>query len=77
MVAASMLRGITDVKVPMVIAMFSYTIVCISVGLFLAFPMGMGAQGIWIGFVIGLALAAICLHIRFKVKFKELSQNIF
>jgi MATE family multidrug resistance protein len=71
-VAASMLRGITDVKVPMIIAIFSYTIICISIGLFLAFPMGMGAQGIWIGFVVGLSVAAICLHTRFRIKYREL-----
>ena len=71
-VAASMLRGITDVKVPMLIAMFSYSIVCISIGLFLAFPMGMGAVGIWIGFVVGLSVAAICLHTRFRIKYREL-----
>ena len=71
-VAASMLRGITDVKVPMIIAMFSYTIVCISIGLFLAFPMGMGAVGIWIGFVVGLSVAAICLHTRFRIKYNQL-----
>lgn len=71
-VAASMLRGITDVKVPMVIAMFSYSIVCVSIGLFLAFPMGMGAVGIWIGFVVGLSVAAICLHTRFRIKYREL-----
>ena len=63
-VAGSMLRGITDVKVPMVIAAFSYTIVCISVGVILAFPIGLGAVGIWIGFVVGLSVAAIGLHIR-------------
>jgi MATE family multidrug resistance protein len=74
-VAASMLRGITDVKVPMIIAMFSYTIVCISIGLFLAFPMGMGAVGIWIGFVVGLSVAAICLHTRFRIKYLELLQR--
>lgn len=71
-VAASMLRGITDVKVPMIIAVISYTIICISVGLTLAFPMGMGAEGIWIGFVIGLSTAAICLHLRFHKQFKKL-----
>ena len=75
-VAASMLRGITDVKVPMIIAIFSYTIICISIGLFLAFPMGMGAQGIWIGFVVGLSVAAICLHTRFRIKYRELLADI-
>jgi MATE family multidrug resistance protein len=71
-VGASMLRGITDVKVPMVIAMICYTIICLSVGLFLAFPAGLGAQGIWVGFVVGLSSAAVCLHIRFRVKFGQL-----
>jgi MATE family multidrug resistance protein len=74
-VAASMLRGITDVKVPMLIALVSYTIVCISVGLVLAFPLEMGAVGIWIGFVVGLTTAAVALHVRFRIKFRELSQN--
>ena len=74
-VAASMLRGITDVKVPMIIAMFSYTLVCMSIGLFLAFPMGMGAVGVWVGFVVGLSVAAVCLHIRFRIKFKEIASN--
>lgn len=74
-VAAAMLRGITDVKVPMVIAMISYTVVCISVGLVLAFPLGMGAVGIWIGFVVGLSLAAVCLHVRWHRSFARLTEN--
>ena len=65
-VGAAMLRGITDVKVPMLIAFVSYILVGLSVGLVCAFPMGMGAAGIWIGFIFGLSLAAICFHIRFR-----------
>lgn len=71
-VGAAMLRGITDVKVPMVIAFVSYIIVGLSVGLLCAFPLKMGAAGIWIGFICGLALAAICFHIRFRRKYKTL-----
>jgi MATE family multidrug resistance protein len=65
-VGAAMLRGITDVKVPMLIAFVAYILVGLSVGLICAFPMGMGAAGIWIGFIFGLSLAAICFHIRFR-----------
>ena len=65
-VGAAMLRGITDVKVPMVIAFVAYILVGLSVGLVCAFPIGMGAAGIWIGFIFGLSLAAICFHIRFR-----------
>lgn len=65
-VGAAMLRGITDVKVPMLIAFVAYILVGLSVGLVCAFPMGMGAAGIWIGFIFGLSLAALCFHIRFR-----------
>ena len=65
-VGAAMLRGITDVKVPMLIAFISYILVGLSVGLICAFPLQQGASGIWIGFIFGLSLAAICFHIRFR-----------
>ena len=71
-VGAAMLRGITDVKVPMIIAFVSYILVGLSVGLLCAFPLKMGAAGIWCGFIAGLALAAICFHLRFNRKFKQL-----
>lgn len=71
-VGAAMLRGITDVKVPMVIAFVSYILIGLSVGLVCAFPLGMGASGIWIGFIFALAIAAICFHIRFNRKLKAL-----
>ena len=64
-VGAAMLRGITDVKVPMVIAFVSYILIGLSVGLLCAFPLEMGASGIWVGFIAALAVAAICFHIRF------------
>lgn len=71
-VGAAMLRGITDVKVPMVIAFVSYILVGLSIGILFAFPLEMGAVGIWIGFILGLALAAICFHIRFRKKYRQL-----
>ena len=71
-VGAAMLRGITDVKVPMVIAFVSYILIGLSVGLICAFPLKMDAAGIWIGFIFALAIAAICFHIRFNRKLKTL-----
>ena len=71
-VGAAMLRGITDVKVPMMIAFISYILIGLSVGLVCAFPLSMGASGIWIGFIFALAIAAICFHIRFNRKLKAL-----
>ena len=74
-VGAAMLRGITDVKVPMVIAFVSYILIGLSVGLLCAFPFNMGAAGIWVGFIFALAIAAICFHIRFNRKLKKLSYH--
>ena len=74
-VGAAMLRGITDVKVPMVIAFVSYILIGLSVGLLCAFPLKMGAAGIWVGFIFALAIAAICFHIRFNRKLKKLSYH--
>ena len=75
-VGAAMLRGITDVKVPMMIAFVSYILIGLSVGLVCAFPLDMGAAGIWIGFIFALAIAAICFHIRFNRKLKRISTKM-
>lgn len=74
-VGAAMLRGITDVKVPMVIAFVSYILIGLSVGLLCAFPLKLGAAGIWIGFIVALAIAAICFHIRFNRKLKAFTKG--
>lgn len=75
-VGAAMLRGITDVKVPMIIAFFSYIVVGMSVGLVCTFPLGMGAAGIWVGFIVGLTFAAVLFHTRFNKKYKKMCNNI-
>lgn len=71
-VGAAMLRGLTDVKIPMVIAFVSYIVIGLSVGLLCAFPLQMGAAGIWVGFICGLATAAVCFHIRFHHLYRKL-----
>ncbi len=75
-VGAAMLRGITDVKVPMIIAFFSYIVVGMSVGLVCTFPLGMGAAGIWVGFIVGLTFAAVLFHTRFNKKYKKMCNNV-
>jgi MATE family multidrug resistance protein len=74
--AAGALRGIQDVRVPMFIALFSYWGVMIPACYLLAFEAGLGLKGIWIGFIIGLTVAAVSLLARFwwivrRVKFEE------
>lgn len=74
-IGAAMLRGIQDVRVPMRIAMFAYIGVALPLGLALTFPMGLGAKGMWIAFVIALAIPAVLFHVRFHNQIKRLKFN--
>jgi multidrug resistance protein, MATE family len=62
--SAGALRGLGDVTVPVWIAFFSYWVIAIPVGWFLAFPVGLGVIGVWWGITLGLTMTAIALGIR-------------
>lgn len=63
--ALGLLRGVQDTQVPMVMATFSYWVVGLPVSYVLAFPLGLEGVGLWLGLVVGLALAAVLLLWRF------------
>ncbi|MCZ4353048.1 MATE family efflux transporter [Roseovarius aestuarii] len=63
--ALGLLRGVQDTRVPMVIAGISYWIIGMPVSYVLGFTLGFGAIGIWMGLVVGLAVAALLLGLRF------------
>ncbi|WP_343081236.1 MATE family efflux transporter [Ostreiculturibacter nitratireducens] len=63
--ALGFLRGVQDTRIPMWIAAFSYWIVGVPVSYALAFPMGFGGPGLWLGLTAGLAVAAALLMTRF------------
>jgi MATE family multidrug resistance protein len=81
-IGAAMLRGIQDVRVPMRIALVAYIGVALPLGIFLTFycPVpwsgtdvtGLGVKGMWIAFVIALAIPAVLFHIRFNRQYKKL-----
>ncbi len=58
------LRGLADVRRPMVYIYLCYWVVALPVGYLLAFRLGWGAAGVWSGLAIGLALAAILILTR-------------
>lgn len=64
-IMVSALRGISDVRVPLYIMMVSYWVISLPVAYVLAFEVGWGAVGNWIGLATGLAAAAIGLSARF------------
>jgi MATE family multidrug resistance protein len=64
-VAAGALRGLNDTRVPLAIAAFSYWVAGFAVSYMLAFALGLGAVGVWIGLSIGTTAFAALLLWRF------------
>lgn len=69
-VCLGILRGFEDVKAPMFFSGFSYIVVGVSVSYLCAFTLGMGAEGIWYGFVAGLASAGTLLFLRIRKRLR-------
>lgn len=67
------LRGLTDVKFAMIVAFISYILISLPLSYLLAFTLNWGPVGIWVGFVVSLALAGILFLARFNYRSKILS----
>ena len=63
-VAAGMLRGIHDTRVPMIFALFGYWAIGLGVGVALAFSMEWRGIGIWTGLAAGLGVVAVLMLLR-------------
>jgi len=74
-IGAGLLRGIKDVKYPTVMIAIAYWVVGLPAGYVLAFPLKMGASGIWLGLIIGLTLASLFLLSRFLKMSKRNSSS--
>jgi MATE family multidrug resistance protein len=59
------LRGMSDMNRPTVITLIAYWPLALPVSYLLGITLGYGATGIWLGYTLGLAVAAIALPIRF------------
>ncbi len=64
-IALGLLRGVQDTRVPMWLAAVSYWGIGIPCSYVLAFPLGLGGVGLWLGLVVGLLFAASLLMARF------------
>jgi MATE family multidrug resistance protein len=65
-VSAGVLRGVADTRYPMLIGLVGFWLVGLPISLWLAFPMGLGPQGLWWGLVAGLAAVASLLVLRVR-----------
>lgn len=63
-VAAGMLRGLHDTRIPMLLALLGYWVLGVPTGSLLAFQFNMGGMGIWIGLVTGLSVVAVLMTLR-------------
>lgn len=64
------LRGIADVRIPMIMAFVSYILVSLPVSYLFAFVLKLGYPGVWMGLVGGLSTAAVLFGIRLKKMLK-------
>ncbi|MDS7597600.1 MATE family efflux transporter [Agrobacterium tumefaciens] len=70
-VAAGLLRGLKDARIPAMLALVSYWPIGLALAWIMAFPLGLGGRGIWFGFLIGLSTAAVLLTVRFVLLVKR------
>lgn len=59
------LRGLKDTKIPMFVNLVAYWIIGLPLGYYLGIPLGVGPQGLWMGLIAGLSVAAILHNLRF------------
>ncbi len=64
-VALSLLRGVQDTTVPMAMAIVSYWLIGMPASYVMAFTLGLGPVGLWLGLTVGLTLAAVSMGWRF------------
>lgn len=75
-VAAGALRGLSDTRVPLLLAAISYWLIGFTAAYGLAFWTSLGAVGVWIGLSIGTAIYAISLVLRFRTLTQRLAFTI-
>jgi len=67
-VAAGVLRGIQDTRVPMIIGGIGYWIVGFGTAVTLGFGLGWGGLGVWVGLAVGLLAVAVPLLWRWSAR---------
>jgi len=67
-VGGGMLRGLHDARVPMLYALGGYWGIGLPLGALLAFGLGMGGTGIWIGLATGIGVVAVLMISRWQAR---------
>ncbi|MEO6359858.1 MAG: MATE family efflux transporter [Sphingomicrobium sp.] len=67
-IAAGMLRGLHDTRVPMLFALAGYWVVGLGSGVWLAFGRDWQGVGIWVGLAVGLGFVAVLMIARWLMR---------
>jgi len=62
----SALRGLKDVKIPLLFSLISYYGICFPCAYIIGVVMNIGPKGIWLGFLCGLFTAGLLFQLRFN-----------
>lgn len=62
------LRGLKDTKIPMFVNLVAYWMIGLPLGYYLGIVRNVGPQGLWMGLIAGLSVAAILHNLRFRWK---------
>lgn len=65
------LRGMQDTRWPMVFATIGYWVIGIPSSYVLGFPLGLGANGVWLGLAVGLGAVAVALLVRLRILLRK------
>jgi MATE family multidrug resistance protein len=70
-VSIGLLRGLGDTRTPLIVNVLGFWLLGLPVSLWLAFRLDYGPQGLWWGLVVGLAVVALALLWRVRVRLRE------
>jgi MATE family multidrug resistance protein len=70
--ANAALRGLKDTRLPLAATLLAYWGIGIPLGWWLGLHEAMGAPGVWIGLIAGLATPAVLLLLRFDMLSRRL-----
>jgi MATE family multidrug resistance protein len=75
-VSAGILRGVADTRYPMVVGLVGFWLVGLPLSLALAFSFGLGPPGLWWGLVAGLAVVALLLLRRVRIRLRMAMERV-
>ncbi|MGB0696915.1 MAG: MATE family efflux transporter [Rhodospirillaceae bacterium] len=67
------LRGILDTRFPAMVTTVSYWMVALPAAYVLGFMVGLGPNGVWLGYMVGLSLAGLALTLRY---YRKVAQGV-